>query len=139
MVGKYYVKSIIMRCPKKRQTLMFSATISSDTPTSGSIIIVESTTGAEEVCAYTSYTGAVFTLSGTTANAYDGSDTAYVPFIYEQASGTSVTETTTIYTSDKYVVCRVRVAGIKPFETVGTYGSTGYSAAAIRTTDPVYT
>lgn len=120
-------------------TVTVSATIDTDTPTSGSVIIVESTTGVEEVCAYVSYTGAVFTLSGTTSNAYDGSDTAYVPFIYEQASGTSVTETTTIYTSDKNLVCRVRVAGIKPFETVGTYSSTGYSTTAIRTDDPVYT
>lgn len=120
-------------------TVTVSSAISTDTPTAGTIIIVESTTGAEEVLAYTSYTGAVFTLSGTTANAYDGSDTAYVPYIYEQATGTSANETTTIYTSDKNVVCRVRLKSILPFETTGTYSSTGYSATAIRQPDNIVT
>ena len=120
-------------------TVTVASAITTDTPTSGTVIIVESTTGAEEVLAYTSYTGAVFTLSGVTANAYDGSDTAYVPYIYETASGTSANETTTIYTSDKYVVCRVRLKSILPFETTGTYGSTGYSATAIRQPDNIVT
>ena len=120
-------------------TVTVSSAIPTDTPDAGTVIIVESTTGAEEVLAYTSYTGAVFTLSGVTGAAYDGSDHAYVPYIYEQASGASVNETTTIYTSDKYVVCRVRIKGILPFETTGTYGSTGYSATAIRTVDSIVT
>ncbi len=120
-------------------TVTVASAITTDTPTSGTIIIVESTTGAEEVLVYTSYTGAVFTLSGVTGNAYDGSDTAYVPYIYETASGTSANETTTIYTSDKYVVCRVRLKSILPFETTGTYGSTGYSATAIRQPDNIVT
>lgn len=120
-------------------TVTVSSAIPTDTPTSGNVVIVESTTGAEEVCAYTSYTGAVFTLSGVTANAYDGSDTAYVPYIYETASGTSANETTTIYTADKNLVTRVRKKGILPFETTGTYSSTGYSATAVRTADGVVT
>lgn len=120
-------------------TVTVGATITTDTPTSGTIIIVESTTGAEEVLAYTSYTGAVFTLSGVTANAYDTSDTAYVPYIYETATGTSAAETTTIYTSNINVLCRVRIKGILPFQTTGTYSSTGYSATAIRTTDSIVT
>ena len=120
-------------------TVTVASTIPTDTPAAGTVIVVESTTGAEEVLAYTSYTGAVFTLSGVTGNAYDGSDHAYVPYIYETATGASADETTTIYTSDKYVVTRVRKKGILPFETTGTYASTGYSATAIRTADSVVT
>lgn len=120
-------------------TVTVGATIATDTPTSGTIIIVESTTGAEEILTYTSYSGAVFTLSGVTSNPYDTSDTAYVPYIYETAASTSASENTTIYTSDKNVLCRVRIKGILPFQTTGVYGSTGYSATAIRTTDSIVT
>lgn len=120
-------------------TVTVGATIPTDTPTSGTIIIVESTTGTEEILTYTSYSGAIFTLSGVTANPYDTLDTAYVPFIYETATGTSATENTTIYTSDKNVLCRVRIKGILPFLTTGVYSATGYSATAIRTTDTIVT
>ena len=111
--------------------------IPADTPSAGTVIVVESTTSAEEVLAYASWSGDRFTLSGVTSAAYDASDHVYVPYIYETASGTSVSETTTIYVSDRNVLCRVRIKGIIPFETVGTYGSTGYSATAIRTSDNI--
>lgn len=70
---------------------------------------------------------------------YDDVDTAYVPYMYEQASSTSITITVT-YVADRSVLARVRRKGILPFETVGTYNSTaGYSTAAIRTTDTIVT
>lgn len=120
-------------------TVTVSIAIPIDTPTSGTLIIVESSTGAEEVLEYTSYTGTIFTLSGVTANAYDGSDHVFVPYIYEVATSTSANETTTIYISDKNVVCMVRIKGILPFKTTGVYGNTGYTATAIRTVDGVVT
>ena len=56
-------------------------TIPAGTPASGSIIVVESTTGVEEILAYTSWLGDQFTLSGVTANAYDALDAVEVPFL----------------------------------------------------------
>lgn len=120
-------------------TVTIGSAIPIDTPAAGFVICVESTTGAEEILAYTSWTGSVFTLSGVTSAAYDASDTAYVPYIYATSTGTSVSETTTIYTADRNVLCRVRIKGILPFETTGIYGSTGYSATAIRTPDNIVT
>lgn len=112
--------------------------IPNDTPSSGTIIVRESTTGAEEVLAYASWSGDRFTLSGVTANAYDAADTVYVPYIYEQATGTSVTESV-VYVSDRDVICRVRKKGILPFETTGVFSSSGYAVATIRTTDSICT
>lgn len=86
----------------------------------------------------TTWLGAAYETNSL-VQTYDGSDTAYVPYIYEESTGTSISETTTIYTSDIYVLCRVRKKGILPFVTTGTYGATGYSAAAIRTTDSIQT
>lgn len=68
---------------------------------------------------------------------YNNSDTAYIPYLYAEATGTNVTDTTTIYTTDKYVLVVVRKKGILPFTSTGTYSSTGYSATAIRTTDSI--
>jgi len=116
-----------------------NTTIPNDTPTSGTVIVVDSVTGSEDIYTYTSRSSDRFTLSGTTSAEYTTADHVYVPYIYEEATGTSVSETSTIYVSDKAVITRVRKAGILPFETTGTYSSTGYSATAIRTTDSIYT
>jgi len=111
--------------------------IPTDTPASGTIFIVNTATGAEEVLTYNSWAGADFTLASTHAGGYTGVDTAYVPYLYAQAAGTSVAETGTIYSADRSVVTRVRIKGILPFETTGTYGTTGYTATAIRTVDSI--
>ncbi len=69
---------------------------------------------------------------------YDGTDTAYVPFLDEIASSTSVSKTV-LYNSNRDVLIRVRKKGILPFETSGTVTSSGLSVAAIRTTDSIVT
>ena len=69
---------------------------------------------------------------------YNASDTAYVPFIDAQATGTSIAQTV-LYSADRAVLIRVRKAGIIPFETSGTVTNAGLSVAAIRTTDSIYT
>jgi hypothetical protein len=69
---------------------------------------------------------------------YDGTDTAYVPFIDETASTTSVSKTV-LYNSARDVLIRVRKKGILPFETSGTVSSSGLSVSAIRTTDSIVT
>lgn len=107
-----------------------------DTPSTGTVIVRESTTGAEEALAYASWSGDRFTLVGTTGAAYDTADTVYVPYIYAEAVTASVSETV-VYVSDRDIIVRVRRSGILPFEVTGVFGSTGYSTAAIRTTDNI--
>jgi hypothetical protein len=119
-------------------TITVGSAISSDTPSAGYIRVVDDSADTEQRYEYTSWTGSVFTLSGVTSVAYTTSDTAYVPYIDEQASGASVSKSV-IYVSDRTVMIRVRIKGIIPFETTGTYGSTGLSVAAIRTTDSIVT
>ena len=102
------------------------------------VVSIDSQTQMTMTLKTTTWNGANYETNSL-VQTYDGSDTAYVPYIYETATGTSANETTTIYTADKYVLCRVRIKGILPFQTTGTYGSTGYSATAIRQTDSIVT
>jgi hypothetical protein len=67
---------------------------------------------------------------------YDGNDTAYVPLIDTQATGTSVSQSV-LYTADRTIMVRVRKKGILPFETTGTFVSAGLTVGAIRTTDSI--
>jgi hypothetical protein len=114
-----------------------TATIPVDTPAAATIIVVD-TDGTETSYAYTSWSGSDFIVT-VGAAVHDGTETAYVPYIIGEASSTSMNETSTIYVSDRNVICIVRKKGILPFETTGTYSVTGYSATAIRTTDSVVT
>ena len=118
-------------------TITVNEAIPVDTPSTGTIIVVDDD-GSETAYAYSAWSGYDFTVT-ISASVYSGTETAYVPYIYEEASGTSVTETSTIYVSNRNVICKVRKAGILPFVTTGTYSSTGFSATAIRTTDSIYT
>ncbi|KKQ26057.1 MAG: hypothetical protein US40_C0004G0092 [Candidatus Roizmanbacteria bacterium GW2011_GWC2_37_13] len=124
-------------------------TIPSDTPSTGSIRIVDtSDTGSTRETRYT-YTGwtnsgsSQFTgLSPTLDRTYTATDdTAYVPYIDTEADATSEA-VTVIYSTDRNILVRVRrkaATAILPFETTGTFSSTGYSTSAIRTTDTIVT
>lgn len=118
-------------------TITISVAIPSSTPATGTIIVVDDD-GSEIAYAYTAWSGSDFTVT-ISAAVYSGTEEAYVPFLYAVSAGTAVTDTTTIYTGDINVVGRVRKAGIIPYEAPGTYGSTGYSATAIKNTDGIYT
>lgn len=113
-----------------------STPIPADTPTAGFIRLVKVATNTEERIAYSSWTGNVFTLGSSHAGGYSGSDRAYVPYIDEQASSTSVSKSVT-YVTDRYVLTRVRLKGIQPFNVKGQVTSSGYSATAVRTTDSI--
>ena len=117
-------------------TITVNEAIPNDTPTTGTIIVVDDDS-SEIVYAYSAWSGYDFTVT-VAASLYAGTETAYVPYIYETSAGTSVNEAV-VYVTPRYVIARVRKTGILPFETTGTFGSTGYSAAAIRTTDSIYT
>ena len=56
--------------------------------------------------------------TNTLDRTYDGTDTAYVPFIDQEATGTSVSASVT-YEANRYVTTRVRVIGILPFKVKG--------------------
>ncbi len=126
-------------------TFVIGTTIPSDTPTSGSIRVVDTsdTSSTRETrYEYTSWSGSTFTLSGTLDRSYTaGDDKAYVPFIDTTATSTSES-VTVIYVTDRTLLIRVRrkaATAILPFETTGTFSSTGYSTSAIRTTDSIVT
>lgn len=126
--------------------ILVSGAISNDTPSTGSIRLVDTsdlTATRETRYTYTSWSGSTFSgVSPTLDRDYTASDDkAYVPFIDEQASSTSIT-VQVIYVSDRTILLRVRrkaSVAILPFETTGTFGSTGFSTSAIRTTDTIVT
>jgi hypothetical protein len=78
----------------------------------------------------------IFTLSGTLPSDLTAGDDVFVALIEEQSSGTSVTNAI-VYVSDIPLLVRVRVKGILPFQTTSTFGSTGASIGAVRTTDTI--
>jgi hypothetical protein len=92
-------------------------------------------------------TNGVFTLTSgdigdiTNSTNLAAGDDAFVVFIEEQATSTSLTNTV-IYDSDDSpadipLIVRVRRKGILPFQTTSTFGSTGASIGAVRTTDSI--
>lgn len=110
-----------------------------DTPASGVIRVVWDDDKTEQRYTYTSWSGKIFSgLSPTLQHDYDGDDTAYVPFIDEEAT-TTYAEKVVIYTADRPILTRVRKKGIIPFEIAGSFVSTGYIVAAIRTADGIVT
>lgn len=140
IINKTYLTSHATNNTTGNSSFIIQETIPSDTPTSGSIRVVETadTTSSREIrYTYTGWTTSTFTgLSPTLDRDYSGSDTAYVPYLDEESAGTSVS-TSIQYDSDRNVLTRVRIKGIVPFKIKGTLDSTGYSTTAIRTTDSI--
>jgi len=83
-----------------------------------------------------------FTLTsgtiGTVTNCMDlrNDDDVYVAFICEDVAGTTACNSIQFCTCIPLLI-RVREKGILPFETTGTFTSTGFSTGAIRTTDTI--
>jgi hypothetical protein len=125
-------------------TFVVNEAISSDTPSSGVIRIVnaaDTTSTRETRYTYTSWSGSTFTgISPTLDRSYTATnDTCYVPFIDTTASSSSAS-VTVIYTTDRNILVRVRryaATAILPFETTGSFTISGYSTSAIRTTDSI--
>jgi hypothetical protein len=120
--------------------------IPSDTPSTGTIRIVRrdgtGTILGEERYSYTAWSNAAqpsyseFSLSGTTTADYGTNDTAYVPYIDEEATTTSITKNLP-YVADRNVVTNVRRRGILPFSITGIISSTGLTTTAIRSYDSI--
>lgn len=125
-------------------TFVVNGAIANDTPASGTIRIIDTsdTSATREIrYTYTSWDSSTFSgLSPALDRNYTTTDdTCYIPFIDKVAAGTSES-TTVIYVADRSILVRVRrytATAILPFETTGTFGSTGYSQTAIRTTDTI--
>lgn len=121
-------------------TFTTTNTIAADTPASGTIRVVDRDISgnyiSETSYSYTSWSGSVFTLSGTLSQTYNANDTAYVPYIDTVASTSSVSVNVSFET-DRYVVTRIRKKGILPFTVRGQVVSSGLTVTAIRTTDGI--
>lgn len=93
---------------------------------------------AEDIYTYTSIDTTLkrFIISGVTARAYTTSNRTYTPYIDKTAAATTET-VTVVYQTSRFVIARVRKKGIIPFQTKGQFTTTGYSVAAIRTTDGI--
>ena len=113
-------------------TLVINEPIKSDTSQTGFVMVKEGT--AFEPIEYTSWSGSTFTLLNPLAKAYTATRNAFVPFLYESATGTvdprNVTKSI-IYNADVPVIGWVRhgdpVSPDKPVNISGTIGTAGLS------------
>lgn len=99
------------------------------------IVSVDSDTQLTTTVKASTWSGANY-VTHNLVQTYDGSDTAYIPYIYRTADATSESETV-VYVQDRDVITRVRKKGILPFEVSGTFTSAGLTVTAIRTTDSI--
>lgn len=118
-------------------TLTVDTTIAQSNPSAGVVRVFNSGTGVFDKYSYTSFTGAVFTLSGTLGATYSAGAEVFVPFIDETATGASVSATIVYPGSD--IAARLRVYNsaepIVPFEVGVTVGAAGSTTQAIRAAD----
>ena len=70
-------------------TLALSSTIPVDKAATGFVRVFRDD-GSEDRLAYTSFTGSTLTLSGTLPATYSSGNNAYIPYIDDTASGTSI-------------------------------------------------
>lgn len=113
-------------------TVTVNEVVSADHPAAG-VIRVEG-----KRYAYTSWSGKVFTLSGTLAEAHADNASAFVPYIDTVTSSTSES-VSFVYASSFTARVKVRRGGgvdpIVPFETTVSVGTGGASTNAVRTSD----
>ena len=108
-----------------------------DTPASGTVRVLGTTLGVYHRVPFSSYSGAVFTLTGTLPDDVADAANVYVSYIDLDAAGTEATFTT-IYNADRDLFVRVRdgkATPIKTSEAPATLSSSGGSSVASRITD----
>jgi len=111
-------------------TFVINEAIASDTPPSGSVLVLEGTTFEQLV--YTSWSGSTFTLSGTLGANYTAGKDVIVPMLYDNIPTDGGTASTSlIYSADIDVVGWVRHGEPgtphKPVGIAGTIGTAGLS------------
>lgn len=122
-------------------SITVNTTIPADTPTSGTIRVVNNA-GYHVRVPYSSWSGSTFTTTATSFNGTNETAPAnagngvYITYIDKATSGTSETFTV-IYNADRNLMVRVRdgAAPIKTFTAPGVLGSAGGTTTAIRTSD----
>lgn len=124
-------------------TATMSTTIPSDTPSAGTIRIINNS-GFDRFVEYSAFAGAAFTFTST--QDFSGTDEngpatagngAYITYLDQLATSTSQTFTV-VYVTNRSLFIRVRDGGVSPiktFQTTGVLGSAGGSTTVIRTTD----
>ena len=119
-------------------SVVVAETIPSDTPASG-VIRVQLASGSYKRVPYTSYTASTFTIGSTDFSGDNAADGANVWIAYiDVLAGATSANFTSVYSSNRSLVIKVRDGGaspIKEFITSGVLGSTGGSVTAIRTSD----
>lgn len=120
-------------------TLVLSSSIPSDKPSSGFVRVLDNS-GNEDRYAYTSYSGSTLTLSGTLSKTYASGNSAYIPYIDEVASTTSISKSLR-YVTDRDVVLFVRLGSgankMVPFASNFTLGDADSSVPATVIADTV--
>lgn len=119
-------------------TFEVNETIDTDLPSTGNIVVqyVNSSETYEDLYAYTSYTGSVFTLSGTLVRDYDGNARVRVPYILKTVT-TDPEEVTYIYDGTPWPAKTIyRKKGIDPFEIDSTVSGSA-TISVIRATDGI--
>jgi hypothetical protein len=119
-------------------SVVVTTTIPADTPAAGTIRI-QLDTGVYKRVAYTSWTGSTFTIGSTDFNVDVATAPRNVWISYLDLLADDTSEAfTTIFDVSRLLYIRVRNGGVTPiktFESPGTLGSAGGSAAALRITD----
>jgi hypothetical protein len=126
--------------------VVVTASIPSDTPSSGSIR-VQTDGGIYKLVHYSSFTGSTFTMDSGHADYATfrdfssdnatASNNVFISYIDKLAAAASE-NFTVVFNAPRTLFIRVRDGGaspIKTFETTGTLGSAGGSSTAIRTSD----
>jgi hypothetical protein len=121
-------------------TLTLSSSIPADKPPSGFVRVFDDS-GNEDRYPYSSFTGAVLTLDSTTLSKnYTAGNAAYIPYMDETSSGTSVSKSLR-YVSDRDVVLNVRLGSgsgkIEPFVSNFTLGDADSSVPATAISDTI--
>lgn len=128
--------TVLGTIPTASNYIDVTISIPNDTPASGFIRVVD-TGVSEERYTYSGYADQTFGLNTTTTKEYTGpADTAYVPYIDNEAISTSIIQSL-IYVSNRNLVARIRKYGILPFETTATLVTGGVTITAIRTEDTI--
>lgn len=116
-----------------------SGALPQDVPATGVLRVLDpADTGLFNSYTYSAVnrTSHVFTLSSALGVNLVTGDPAFVVFIQEEATATSVSNNV-IYVANISLLARVRSKGILPFEVTGTFTSAGATLSAIRTFDSI--
>jgi hypothetical protein len=119
-------------------TFTVSGAIPADTPTTGAVLVKATGQPTAVALYYTSWTGSVFTLSGTLPYAITAGDATWPAFLYESAAGGGTTKTATaslVYSGDRALVGWVRHgapgAPDKPVPLATTLTSSGVNLTVV--------